>query len=377
MAGRAKDGQEKILDSSGKEEEMPSFSTAELKSLVGRFPRQKLIHLPTPLWKLSNLSTLLGGPEIFVKRDDLTGLAFGGNKSRKLEFILADALNKGADTVITWASLQSNWCLQTAVAARRFGLHPILVLFKKLDQARDYDGNLLLDFLVEADIRIKEAETGKVVTEEQARHAVEEIVSEVRKKGHNPYVVAVGGSKPGFSMELPLGAISYVEAFGELIEQAEASGFPVTHILHATGSGATQAGLVVASAALERGTKVIGISVSDPAKVFSPLVLEIVRQVERALGLDGIVQEKDIIVIDDYLAAGYAVLTREVAEAIRMTFVTEGIVLDPVYTGKAMAALFDLVKKGYFSPADKIVFFHTGGTPALFPYRKELVDFLR
>ncbi len=356
---------------------MRRFDVQELKSMVASFPRQKFIHLPTPFRKLEKLSRKLGGPEIFIKRDDLTGLAFGGNKSRKLEFVIADAIGKGADTVITWASLQSNWCLQTAAAARRFGLHPILVLFKTYELTPEYDGNVLLDFILGAEIRIKEAEIGKIVTEEQAGSVVEEIAAEVKKEGGKPYIVSVGGSRPGFSMELPLGAISYVLALAEVVEQAEADGIDLTHVIHATGSGATQAGLAVAAAALDRGIKVIGISVSDRAALFGPVVLEIVRQTERALGLQSIVRKEEIVVIDDYLGPGYGVLTREIAEAIRLTFATEGIVLDPVYTGKAMAGLIDLVRKGFFSAKDKIVFFHTGGTPALFPFRKELVELLR
>jgi D-cysteine desulfhydrase family pyridoxal phosphate-dependent enzyme len=355
---------------------MARFTLEELRGRIARFPRQKLIHLPTPFRKLDRLSAELGGPQIYVKRDDLTGLAFGGNKSRKLEFIIADAQSKGADVIITWASLQSNWCLQTAAAARRFGLQPILVLFNTYDLAPEYDGNLLLDYLVGADIRIKEAERGRVVSKEQAAGVIEEIANEAREWGHKPYIVSVGGSMTGFSMDLPLGAISYAAAFAELVEQADSDGVAVTHVVHATGSGSTQAGLAVAARALKRGIKVIGISVSEPAESFVPTVFEIAGETERALGLDRTARPEDIVVLDDYLAEGYGVVNREVAEAIRLVFTTEAIVLDPVYTGKAMAALVDLVKKGYFSKEDKIAFFHTGGTPALFPYRKKLVELL-
>lgn len=355
---------------------MADLTGEELKTRIASFARQKMVHLPTPFRRLDRLTVELGGPEIFIKRDDLTGLAFGGNKSRKLEFIIADALNKQADTIITWASLQSNWCLQTAVAARQFGLHPILVLFKTYELEPEYDGNLLLDFIAGADIRIQEAEKGKVIGEEQAAGVVGGVAEEVRKKGRIPYVVSVGGSMTGFSMDLPLGAISYVAALVELIEQARADALRLTHVLHATGSGATQAGLTVGAAALKSGLQVIGISVSDSAQSFAPIVLRIAQQTEKALRLEPRLRAEDIVVLDDYLAAGYGALTREVAEAIRLTFVHEGIVLDPIYTGKAMAALIDLVRRGFFSKQDKVVFFHTGGTPALFPYRKKLLEFL-
>ncbi len=355
---------------------MTGFTVKELKARIARFPKQKLIHLPTPFRKLDRLSAELAGPELYIKRDDLTGLAFGGNKSRKLEFIIADALSKEADVIITWASLQSNWCLQTAAAARRFGLQPILVLFKTSDLAPEYDGNLLLDYLVGADIRIREAEKGKVVSEEQAAGVIEEISNKVREWGHNPYVVSVGGSMPGFSMDLPLGAISYAAAFAELLEQAEAEGVNLTHVVIATGSGATQAGLAVTARALNEDIKIIGISVSEEKETFSRVVLKISEETEKALGLAAGINAEHIIVLDDYLKEGYGVVNREVAEAIRLVFASEGIVLDPVYTGKAMAALIDLVKKGRFSKEDKIVFFHTGGTPALFPYRKTLVELL-
>ncbi len=356
---------------------MAALQLDELKKRIARFPRKNLIHLPTPFRKLENLSRDLGGPEIYIKRDDLTGLGFGGNKSRKLEFIIPDALNKGADVIITWASLQSNWCMQTAAAARRFGLKPILVLFKTSDLAPEYDGNLLLDYILGADIRIREAEKGKVVSEEYAREILEVVINEVKEWGHTPYIVAVGGSMPGYSMEKPLGAISYVAAFAEMLEQPEARDIDITHVIHATGSGATQAGLVVGAKALKENVKVTGISVSDEKEAFSQTVLKICDETEKALELDLGITREDIIVLDEYIKDGYGVVNKEVAEAIRLLFTREGIVLDPVYTGKAMVALIDLVKKGFFKKDDKIVFFHTGGTPALFPYRQMLVELLK
>ncbi len=355
---------------------MPEITLEALKQRLSFFPKKNLIHLPTPLARLENLSRELGGPEIWIKRDDLTGIGFGGNKSRKLEFIVADALAKNADTLITWGSTQSNWCMQAAAAARRFGIRPVLLLFKTTDIQPDYDGNLLLDFLLDADIRLREAGKGKLLAAEIAIKAVEEAAAEVRGRGGNPYTVAVGGSMPGLSMTQPLGALGYVAAFAELEEQARAARLDFTHVVHATGSGATQAGLVAGARALGRPVEIVGISVSDPKEAFTDIVLRILADAGRALGLDWGDKRDDVVVLDEYIKEGYGVVTPGVAEAIRLLFAGEGIVLDPVYTGRAMAGLVDLVKRGRFRQDDKIIFLHTGGTPALFPYREALVGLL-
>jgi D-cysteine desulfhydrase family pyridoxal phosphate-dependent enzyme len=356
---------------------MAPYTVEELKGRVGWFPRIGLIHLPTPLQKMENLSRKLGGAQLYLKRDDLTGLAFGGNKSRKLEFIIPDALAKKADVIITWASLQSNWCLQTAAAARKFGLQPILVLFKTYDLPQEYDGNLLLDYIVGADIRIKEAEKGKLVRLEYALGIIEEIAREVREKGHTPYLAPVGGSMMGGSMEFPLGAISYVNAFAELCEQAESQGIKFNYVVHSTGSGGTQAGLVVGAKALKDRCRVLGISVSDQKETFSEEVFKIARETVKTLGLDLTLKKEDIFVLDEYIKEGYGIVNTEVAEVVRQVFIEEGVVLDPVYTGKAMVGLIDLIKKGYFSPEDAVVFFHTGGTPAIFPNKNKFLEFLK
>jgi L-cysteate sulfo-lyase len=356
---------------------MPEITLDILKQRISGFPRKMLAHLPTPLARLDSLTRELGGPEIWIKRDDLTGVGFGGNKSRKLEFIIADALAKKAKALVTWGGLQSNWCMQAASAARRFGLRPVLVLFKTADAAAEYDGNLLLDFILGAELRVREAQRGKLIAAEAAEQAVREVAAALEARGETPYVVAVGGSRPGLSMSQPLGALSYVAALAELEEQAAAEDLEYTHIIHATGSGATQAGLVVGAGALGRDVEVIGISVSDPKDAFSDIVFQIARETERALGLGRRLRRNDIIVLDDYIKEGYGVLDAQVAEAIRQAFAAEGIVLDPVYTGKAMAGLIDLVRQGRLRRDHKVVFFHTGGTSALFPYRAALVNLLK
>ncbi len=355
-----------------------AYSLSDFQKKIQVFKKVDLIHSPTPIQKLENLTEELGGPEIYMKRDDLTGLAFGGNKSRKLEFIIPDVLDKGADVIITWASLQSNWCLQTAAAARRFGITPVLVLFKTYELPEEFDGNLLLDYILEADIKIKEAEVGKIVSLEDVDEVLKEVKFEVEEWGHTPYVAPIGGSMVWGSMEKPLGAISYAQAFAEMIEQTEALGFQPDFVVHATGSGGTQAGLVVGAKALTPDTKVLGISVSDEKDQFSRDVYTIAQETERALGMDiALNREADIHVLDEYLGEGYGIITKDVSETIRRVSVKEGIFLDPVYTGKAMTGLFDLVKKGTIKKEDKVVFFHTGGTAALFPNKHKLTAFLK
>jgi D-cysteine desulfhydrase family pyridoxal phosphate-dependent enzyme len=353
------------------------LSIPEIKKKIHAFPKKNLIPLPTPLQKLENLSHALGGPNIYIKRDDLTGLAFGGNKSRKLEFIIQDALDKKADAIITWAAVQSNWCLQTAAVARKFGIKPILLLFKTYDLPEEYDGNLLLDLILDADVRIKDAEAGKVLRLEDVREIIEEVVSEVKELGHTPYVAPIGGSMVGGSMEKPLGAISYVSAFTEILEQGEKQGIEINAILHPTGSGSTQAGLAVGAKSLKEDVKILGISVSDDTELIKREVLTIAQDTVQSMGLEIVAEKEDLIVLDEYIQEGYGVLNKDVAEAVRLMSEKEGIFLDPVYTGKAMVALIDLTKKDFFRKEDNVLFLHTGGTPALFPNKHKLVDFLK
>ncbi len=356
---------------------MARSSTGDIRARIAKFPRVGLIQRPTPFRRLARLSERIGGPEIYVKRDDLTGLAFGGNKSRKLEFIVGDMLRKRADVVITWASVQSNWCLQTAAAARMFGIRPVLVLFRTSDLPPEVDGNLLLDVILDADIRIREARKGKVVKPAQAFEDLEEAAREFREAGLRTYLVPVGGSLVRGDMDRPLGAIAYVEAFAEMLEQAAGEGFVPDHVVLATGSGGTQAGLAVGARSLAEKCRVVGISVSEAAGPFSEDVLEIGRATEEALGRSLGFGQEDVVVLDDYLGAGYGAVDRTVADVIRLVFQTEGMVLDPVYTAKAMAGLIDLARKGRFERTDKVVFFHTGGTPALFSSREAVLTFLR
>ncbi len=356
---------------------MNGYSIVDLKKKIRTFSKKNLIQRPTPFYKLENLSRVLGGPQIYIKRDDLTGLAFGGNKSRKLEYIMQDILDKGSDVVVTWAALQSNWCLQTAAAAKRYGIKPILVLFKTYDLSEEYDGNLLMDFLLGADIRIRDAEKGQIIREEEAEDLLADVISEVKQQGLKPYFAPIGGSMVGGSMDIPLGAIGYVDAYVEMIEQASELDVEVNCVLHASGSGGTQAGLTVGAVAMGKKVRVIGISVSEDKRSYSDRVWKISTDTAKALHLDVQFNLNDVNVLDEYLKEGYGIVNKEVSEAIRITAENEGIFLDPIYTGKAMAALIDLIKKDFFEKNDNVVFFHTGGTAALFPNKHHLIRLAR
>lgn len=356
---------------------MKKYSLESIRAKLNQYPKVDLIFKPTPFQKLENLSLFLGGPEIYLKRDDLTGVAFGGNKSRKLEYIIQDVRQQGADVIITWAGLQSNWCLQTAAVTRKFDITPLLILFNSQGIQVEFDGNLLLDFILDADIKIREAEKGKVIRWNTIKDIIDEVTLEVKEWGHVPYVAPVGGSLVCGSMQKPLGAYAYLEAFLEVFEQSQALGFVPDYIVHASGSGGTQAGFITGAQAVSPQTSVLGISVSDDTDFFRKEVEMICRDTRDTLGLDIDISKDVIRIFDEYTHEGYGVVTPEITEAIQLMALKEGIFLDPVYTGKAMAGLMDLIKKGFFKKTDKIVFIHSGGTAALFPYRKAILEHIK
>ncbi len=348
-----------------------------IKNITDEYPRSGLCHVPTPLEAMPNLSRKLGEVNLFIKRDDQTGLAFGGNKSRKLDFIMADVLEQKADSVVTWGGMQSNWCRQTAAAARKLGLKPVLILFKRANLPTECDGNLLLDSILGAEIKTIELEEGKSFME---IHAVEEIlktvVEEERRAGNNPYIAPIGGSFQEGSMRKPLGAICYVDAISELVKQAEAEDVRIDYLVHATGSGSTQAGLIVGAKLFYPQVKIVGISVCEDLKTITRFVNTIVHRTFEEFGLNTDLDEADICIFEEYLGGGYGILNHETAQALHLVAETEGILLDPVYTGKAMVGLVDLIGKGYFKKDANIVFLHSGGTPALFPYREGIMNYL-
>lgn len=316
------------------------------------YPKANLAFLPTPLEKIERFSSEVGDINIYMKRDDNTGLAMGGNKARKLEFLMGDAKSKGADTVLTTGGPQSNHARMTAAAARRLGMEPILVLKGREPAVRQ--GNLLLDDLLGADVRFVDTKDyGEI------HGKMGEIASQLESRGRKPYIIPLGGSTP-------LGALGYVEAFLEIMNQADEMGIKVDYIVNAVGSGGTHAGLLVGAYLSGKDVEIVGISVDAEKGVFQNDIARIATECSRLLNNDREFKPEDIIVFDEYVGEGYGIVNNETVEAITLMARTEGIILGPVYTGKAMSGLIDLIKKGYFKQGSNVVFIHTGGTPALF-----------
>jgi D-cysteine desulfhydrase len=319
-----------------------------------RFP---LADLPTPLERLDRLSRTLNGPELWIKRDDQTGLAGGGNKTRKLELFIAEALAQAADVVLTVGAVQSNHCRQTAAAAARAGLECVLVLRGMAPAREQWTGNLLLDDLLGA--RIWWSGDGDPLA------ALQDAANVEQAAGRKPYLIPYGGSNA-------LGAAAYALAFEEFSAQAEALGLHFDRIVFATSSGGTQTGLIVGAKACDYTGQVLGISVDKTGGQLAETVSTLLAPTASTMGLDLSFGASDLQIEDNYLGAGYAVLTVAEREAIRLVARTEGILLDPVYTGKAMAGLLDLVRRGEIGAGERVLFWHTGGAPALFAYASEL-----
>ena len=318
--------------------------------------RLPLAHLPTPLEKLERLSKLLGGPEIWIKRDDQTGLATGGNKARKLEFLLAEAQAQGCDHLITVGAVQSNHCRQTAAAAARYGMGCSLIL--RGQEPPTFTGNLLLSRLLGAHCFFADAAAVPA--------AMNEVAAQQRAMGRNPYLIPYGGSNV-------LGATSYVLAMEELLAQMQAINLNVDFIVFASSSGGTQAGLVLGARVLGFRGRILGISVDHAAETLRTQVGALATATSTHLGLGSVSVLDNVEVNDDYLGEGYAVMGEPEREALQILGQQEGVLLDPVYTGRAMAGLIDLVRWGAFTRGQTILFWHTGGTPALFAYGQQLL----
>lgn len=331
-------------------------SVFDTRTMLSHLPRVEIAHLPTPLEEMPRLSRKLSGPRLFVKRDDQTGLATGGNKTRKLEYLVADALAQRATTLITTGAVQSNHCRQTAAAAAKFGLRAVLVLGG--EPPDDWTGNLLLDTLMGAEVRWTGGHERELV--------MAEMVEEERSAGRVPYVIPYGASNA-------IGAMGYVAAMAELMEQLAERSLQVHRIVFASSSGGTQAGLVVGAKAFGFTGRIEGISVDKPRSVLREKVLRLAAKTAAQVGLRSTFTPGEFTIRDEYLGEGYGIMGDAEQQAIRLVAQTEGILLDPVYTGRAMAGLIDLVHENVYRSDETVVFWHTGGIPGLFAYRDELV----
>lgn len=321
--------------------------------LTDKLPRVKIGHLPTPIEPMPRLTAELGGPELWVKRDDQTGLATGGNKTRKLEFLVADALAQNCDTLITCGAAQSNHARQTAAAAAKFGLERVLVL--RGEEPSRTQGNLLLDRLLGAEV----VWAGDLPLEER----MAQVADELREADRYPYIVPYGGSNV-------VGASGYAAAMVELLTQSEAHGVDFDHIVLASSSGGTQAGLMVGARAMGYAGRILGISVDLEASDLQHTLADLATATSEYLGQDFRFAPEDFAVNDDYVGGGYAVIGELERRAIRAVARAEGLLLDPVYTGRAFGGLLDLIRGGAFG-SDKntcVLFWHTGGTAGLFGY---------
>ena len=329
----------------------------EIHMQLARFPRIRLAHLPTPLEPLDRLSAALGGPEIWIKRDDCTGLSTGGNKTRKLEFLMAEAVAQGADIVLTQGATQSNHARQTAAFAARLGIDCHILLENRTgsnDPNYNVNGNVFLDHLHGATM---ERCPGGIDMNAKLAEAAERCAAEGRK----PYAIPGGGSNP-------TGALGYVDAAFELVRQADGIGLSIDHLIHATGSAGTQAGLVVGLKAVNAGIPLLGIGVRAERKTQEENVYRLALATADTLGQPNLVKREDVVADTSYVGPGYGLPTPGMIEAVEMFARLEGILLDPVYSGKGAAGLIDLVRKGRFKKDEKVVFLHTGGSAALFGY---------
>ena len=330
---------------------------------LARFPRIRLAHLPTPLEFMPNLTRELNGPEIWVKRDDCTGLSTGGNKTRKLEWLMAAARAEGADTVITQGATQSNHARQTAAAAAKLGMACHLLLEDRTGRT-DFDytrnGNVLLDVL-------HGATTERCAPNPDMNAVMMEVAERMRGEGRRVYAIPGGGSNP-------TGALGYVNAAIELVTQANDMGLKVDHVVHATGSSGTQAGLAVGLCGINSGIPLLGIGVRAPRDRQEANVHALACATADMLGIPGAVRREQVVANCDYVGQGYGFPAPDTIEAIRTTARLEGLLLDPVYTGKGMAGLMDLSRKGFFRKGETVVFVHTGGAIGLTAYPTDFLS---
>ena len=324
---------------------------------LAKFPRRRYTEGQTPVEKLSRLSSKLEGPNIYFKRDDLLGLAGGGNKTRKLEFVVADALSQGADTLITCGAVQSNHCRLTLAAAVKEGLKCRLVLEERVPESYNPNAsgnNFLYKLLGVESIKVVPGGSD-MMAEMQA------VANELAAENRNGYVIPGGASTPR-------GALGYVACAEEILSQTFEEGINIDHVVCASGSSGTHAGLVTGFYGTNSGIPVTGINVSRKKEIQEEIVYNLTQKTAELVGIKEIIPAEAVICFDEYVGPGYSVPTKEMVEAVKLTAEMEGILLDPVYTGKAMAGLIDLVRKGYFKKENNVLFIHTGGSSVLFAY---------
>ena len=325
---------------------------------LSRYPRLHFAHLPTPLEPMQRISEALGGPNLWIKRDDCTGLSSGGNKTRKLEFLMADAVEQKADTIITQGAIQSNHARQTCAIAAKLGLESHILLEDRTgyeDEAYAYNGNVLLDQLHGASISVRPGDS-------DMNAEMEQLAMQLRDDGKNPYIIPGGGSNE-------IGALGYVNAAFELTHQANERSLHIDHLVHATGSAGTQAGLVLGMEAMNSGIPVYGVSVRAEKQKQEENVYGLVQRTAAFMGYSpNLVEREKVVANSDYVGPGYGLPTDAMVEAVKMLAQYEGILLDPVYSGKGFSGLIDLVRKGHFKKGENVVFLHTGGSVSLFAY---------
>lgn len=335
---------------------------SELKSKLQKFPRVKFLWGPTPIIRAENISKEMG-VELFIKRDDLTGLALGGNKARKLEFIIGEAIRQKRDTVITAGAVHSNHALQTAAAAKKVGMDAVLVLRGR----EENKGNLLMDKLIGADVHIYAVPTSRAL-----RGPMEEIAEDLRKKGKNPMIIPVGGSTP-------TGVLGYLNAVVEMVDQWKEMKLDFDYVVSPTSSGGTQAGILLGLKLLKSEVMALGIGVGDPRKELLEDVAYLIKDTAKILGVEeNIISRKELEekTIDGYGFGGYGTVVKEVIDLIRYVARKESFYMDPVYTGKGFYGLLDMIKKHQIPKASKVLYVHTGGLGGIFQYEEIISEML-
>ena len=330
---------------------------------LAQFKRRRYTEYKTPIEFLPNLTKHLGGPNIYIKRDDLLGLASGGNKTRKLEFLMADALNQGADTILTCGAVQSNHCRLTLAAAVKEGLKCQLILEERVADSYNPDAsgnNFLFKLLgVEA---VHVVKGGSDMLGE-----LNKLADKLRGQGRKPYVIPGGGSNS-------IGALGYVACAEEIQEQLFDMGLNIDHVITTSGSAGTHAGLLAGFIGNNVNIPITGISVNRKKALQTEAVYNLAVKLEEKLDSKTHISEDDVVVFDDYVGPGYSVPTQEMVDAVQLLARTEAILTDPVYTGKTLAGMIDLIKKGYFKDSKNILFIHTGGSPALYAYEDVILN---